>query len=85
MSTAGFPANRWGRLFFGNFLLATQKKVTALRHERVVAKSEAHSIRPNELAQGERGASCSTHSTVTLSLALSHQRKGESVGSQPAP
>jgi len=35
-----------GRLFFGDFLLATQKKVTAPRHERLVAHANASSIRP---------------------------------------
>ena len=36
-----------GRLFFGDFLLATQKKVTAPRHERLVVNGHARFTNPS--------------------------------------
>ena len=51
-----------GRLFFGNFLLAKQKKVTAARHER---------------NRGEQRSSFRRPLTLTLTLALSRKGRGD--------
>jgi len=55
-STAGKQRIAWGRLSLVTFF-GEAKKVTALRHEQLVAKSKLHF-------------------TIPLSLALSHQGRG---------
>ena len=58
-------ANRWGRLFFGDFLLAKQKKVTATRGMSALV-APATRVR---------------NATIPLSPTLSHEGRGDKLRS----